>query len=101
MVGGDGTATGEKRSTSGAFRPKTLGTQVLNDRRHRPLKVSTTPACTNACESTGSVYMHDCSASAEPALPTLNFLEAPLLGATTLRPNLEQSDTLLTVSNAA
>ena len=24
MVGGDGTATGEKRSTSGAFRPKTL-----------------------------------------------------------------------------
>ena len=44
MVGGDGTATGEKRSTSGAFRPKTLGTQVLNDHRHRPLKVSTTPA---------------------------------------------------------
>ena len=37
MVGGDGTATGEKRSTSGAFRPKTLiRTNAVIARRARP-----------------------------------------------------------------
>ena len=45
MVGGDGTVRGRDNSFyARGFRPETLGTQVLNDRRHRPLKVSTTPA---------------------------------------------------------